>query len=98
MRYRVRIETYFGYNEGTFDADSGNKAKYMMYNYLFTGKQRISFGQFLDYFRPTAVKVEDDALKTWCEYGNVFGYPNHLDYIGMMKEEENKDDQRKRRT
>lgn len=84
MRYRVTIDTYFGYNEGTFDADNQNKAKYMMYKYL---DAKISFKEFLEIFRPTAKRVEDDALKTWCEYGNVFGHPNHLDYIGMMKEE-----------
>lgn len=86
MRYRVNIDTYFGYNEGTFDADSGNKAKYKMYNYLFTGKQRISFKEFLRIFNPTAKRVTDDALKTWCEYGDAYGRTTRLVYIGMMKE------------
>lgn len=84
MRYRVRIDTYFGFNEGTFDADNQNKAKYMMYKYL---KAKLSFGEFLYIFKPTAYRVEDDALKTWCEYTCVYGKSDHLDYIGMMKED-----------
>lgn len=84
MRYRVQIETYFGYIEGTFDADNQNKAKYIMFKYL---KPMLSFKEYLAIFRPTAKRVEDDALKTWCEYGNRYGYSDRLVYIGMMKEE-----------
>lgn len=85
-RYRVSIETYFGYNEGTFDAETKNKAIYKMYKYLF--KKSFPFKEFLKIFRPKAVKVADDALMTWCEYGSICGFPHNLSFIDMMKKEE----------
>ena len=84
-RYRVSIETYFGYNEGTFDAESKSKAVYKMYKYLFTKK--LPFKEFLEIFRPTAEKVADDALMTWCEYGSTYGFRHNLSCIDMMKKE-----------
>lgn len=82
-RYKVRIETYFGYNEGTFDAESKSKAVYKMYKYLF--KKPFTFKEFLEIFNPRAEKVADDSLLTWCEYGNIYGFRNNLSFIGMMK-------------
>lgn len=84
-RYRVSIETYFGYNEGTFDAENANKAKYKMFKYLF--KKSFPFKEFLRIFNPQAKKVADDALMTWCEYGNPYGYQHNLSVIDMMKKE-----------
>lgn len=84
-RYRVSIETYFGYNEGTFDAETKSKAVYKMYKYLF--KNSFPFTEFLRIFNPKAEKVPDDALMTWCEYGSTYGYRHNLSCIDMMKKE-----------
>ena len=82
-RYKVSIETYFGYNEGTFDAETKSKAVYKMYKYLF--KKPFSFKEFLIIFNPRAEQVADDALMTWCEYGSTYGFRNNLSCIDMMK-------------
>lgn len=84
-RYRVRIQTYFGHNEGTFNADNANKAKYMMYKYVLKPPRHLKFGDFLSIFMPTTERVDDNALMTWKEYGSIYGYPDNLSYIGAMK-------------
>lgn len=86
-RYRVSIETYFGRNEGTFNADNANKAKYMMYKYVTPPTTHFKFHDFLRIFAPTAERVDDNALMTWKEYGSIYGYPENLSYIGAMKNE-----------
>lgn len=45
------------------------------------------FKEFLRIFNPQAKKVADDALMTWCEYGNPYGYQHNLSVIDMMKKE-----------
>lgn len=85
-RYRVSIETYYGYTEGTFDAETKSKAVYKMFKYCF--KKPFKFKEFLEIFRPTAEKVADNALMTYREYGNAYGSPHDLRYIDMMKKEE----------
>lgn len=82
-RYRVSIETYYGYDEGTFDAETKSKAVYKMYQYLY--KKPFTFGEFLRIFRPFAEKVANDAEMTYCSYGNVYGFRNNLRYIDKMK-------------
>lgn len=82
-RYKVSVESYFGYNEGTFDAESKSKAVYKMYKYLF--KKSFPFKNFLEMFNPRAEQVADDALMTWCEYGNIYGFRHNLSCIDMMK-------------
>ena len=60
-RYRVRIDTYLGYNEYTYDAETKAKAIYKTYKYQF---KMIKFKKFLMIFNPSAVKVNNNALMT----------------------------------